>query len=921
MSDIEQFYDLLGHKEQTEIRALKLDKNFKPLPKEAKSIYVSSKKEFVETCEKLNGKYNLYAGLNERSKNGTNAKDVISVKRIFQDIDCINKPATEEDLNEAIKVCNDIVLKIEEKTGNKPYIIFSGNGYQLVYSIPEIKITESNREETQNQIQQFTKDLIKKFSNDKVKLDNVGDLPRIIRITGTTNIKGNKVSKFLGINKEENSKLKDYILSLKPETIEATKVKVGKLETSLMEILEKDEKIKNLFEGNIKGFVSRSEAEQSLICHLVGLNLDKAQIFKVMGSCKIGKWNEANVQYRNLTYQKALEIIDKKKKEKIQKEVKEVNSYNDIPINPEIKLNINSLIFEGIEKINLSPLKINRIYRIFNATLGKGHSKIFIITNPNENLNQGFQDLRLRKIDFNDLYKSYCKEKDFLLPNKKNIFNKETIKKYAEDDLKSFEIFEKEFEKHKSQTFFYEKIEATTNSSIIKAIKNFGFEKLLNNFIFENGSIDNNLYYVFRIGMLNFGNEYHKEVSKYNNHNLIITNTKTGKTTQLEKQTELKYDSATGSRLLGYSTGERSFEGDIQQQYKQIVLDDFSSANYQKEILDCLPSILENGKSLIGKGKKKILTECSSTFTLTTNSNKAIGEQELVLEFSKILNKLSETPQRIGSRFACVLFGNDFEEAITKDFILTKKEIEINKFLVKQIFEILSEFLITLKENLEIEKFLETKNSKWENLIQNISKNEKNFYGELRDFWESTKAGDRHHRGFALKQGVIDFFLDNEEKIILLIENKLELTQEDKKKIIKLSEENLERLNDLNFQSLRNIIKAQKSEAEYNNLRFKDLTLYVKELINATYKLIIDKPKEREKLIPFSMLNDYLDKNNTRYSNQARLLQAIPKKYQRINRDLKIFHMELLDKQGVFFIQTHKGILDNAYKLNTKEEE
>ena len=69
------------------------------------------------------------------------------------------------------------------------------------------------------------------------------------------------------------------------------------------------------------------------------------------------------------------------------------------------------------------------------------------------------------------------------------------------------------------------------------------------------------------------------------------------------------------------------------------------------------------------------------------------------------------------------------------------------------------------------------------------------------------------------------------------------------------------------------------------------------------------------------MLNDYLDKNNTRYSNQARLLQAIPKKSQRINRDLKIFHMELLDKQGVFFIQTHKGILDNAYKLNTKEEE
>jgi hypothetical protein len=308
---VKTFYDLLGHKKQTEIRAIELSKDFKT-SKVKGHYFVSSKKEFIDKIKEFDGKYNLYAGLNERIDKGTEAKDVISVKRIFADIDCITKPASAEDLKEAEKVTDTIISKIEEKTGLRATKIYSGNGYQLVFCIPEIEITEANREEVQAQVQQFLKDLIKKYSNDKVKLDNVGDLPRIIRITGTTNIKGGKTSEFIEVHKEENSKLREYILSLKPET-SLSNIKVAELETSFKEILEKDERVKNLFEGNINKFASRSEAEQSLVCHLIGLGFDKEQIFKVMASCKIGKWQTANIQYRELTYKKALEIIKKEK--------------------------------------------------------------------------------------------------------------------------------------------------------------------------------------------------------------------------------------------------------------------------------------------------------------------------------------------------------------------------------------------------------------------------------------------------------------------------------------------------------------------------------------------------------------------------------------------------------------------------------
>ena len=169
---IKIFYDLLGHKKQTEIRAIELSKDFKT-SKVKGHYFVSSPEEFISKVQELNGKYNLYAGLNERTEQGTEAKDVISVKRIFADIDCINKPSSAEDLKEAERVTDEIISVIDKQTGLRATKIYSGNGYQLVYCIPEIEITEENREEVQAQVQEFLKQLIKKYSNDKVKLDNV----------------------------------------------------------------------------------------------------------------------------------------------------------------------------------------------------------------------------------------------------------------------------------------------------------------------------------------------------------------------------------------------------------------------------------------------------------------------------------------------------------------------------------------------------------------------------------------------------------------------------------------------------------------------------------------------------------------------------------------------------------------------------
>ena len=95
--DVREFYRLLEHKNQTEIRVIELSEDFKT-SKVKKHFFVSSEEEFISKVKEFNGKYNLYAGLNERKDRGTVAKDVISIKRFFIDIDCKIKPSSEEDL-------------------------------------------------------------------------------------------------------------------------------------------------------------------------------------------------------------------------------------------------------------------------------------------------------------------------------------------------------------------------------------------------------------------------------------------------------------------------------------------------------------------------------------------------------------------------------------------------------------------------------------------------------------------------------------------------------------------------------------------------------------------------------------------------------------------------------------------------------
>jgi len=183
----ERCYDFLDHQNVTEIRFIDPKKKKQPFSK-----FINTKKEFVEVCESYNGQYNIYAGIHEREGEGTKGEHVVAIKTIIIDIDAIREkgfekqPATEEELKQAEIITDKIINDIKSKKGIK---LHSGNGFQLWFAIPEIRINNINRKSIENKLQLFQDLIIEKYDVNGA-IDKIGDLPRIIKVWGTYNIKG-----------------------------------------------------------------------------------------------------------------------------------------------------------------------------------------------------------------------------------------------------------------------------------------------------------------------------------------------------------------------------------------------------------------------------------------------------------------------------------------------------------------------------------------------------------------------------------------------------------------------------------------------------------------------------------------------------------------------------------------------------------
>ena len=210
--DAARFYEWLGHNsnEFTEIRVVN------PEGTKAQSFFVKSKAEFIGVCEEWSGRFHVYAGVNPRKTTSGKTEDTARVTAFPFDVDPPkykrNQSATDNEKKVAWDRLQEVKNYMDQRGFSNPYIDDSGNGYRLAY---KLNIPISNHGEIDAKLKAFFAEIKHEFSY----LDNISDLPRIIKVAGSMNLKGedtperpHRISKLIQVGDlKPNIKLQNYI--------------------------------------------------------------------------------------------------------------------------------------------------------------------------------------------------------------------------------------------------------------------------------------------------------------------------------------------------------------------------------------------------------------------------------------------------------------------------------------------------------------------------------------------------------------------------------------------------------------------------------------------------------------------------------------------------------------------------------------
>ena len=331
-------------------------------PSEQFFIIHNDIKYLLKLCNKFKLTGQICLGINERPNEQTKLTDKLpKINVILFDIDIRKEKKVKgiSPLNlkkEAKGVMEQCKTKLEELGFTADLIIDSGNGYHIYIKVDLDIPKYSTKEEFENT--DIYKQLVclenqlRQFNTENVEIDFLSkDIIRRVKIAGTYNIKRYKdadgkfklmpndqwrIAKIIYLNENINEKKNNEVFSnLSFDELEINEKTDGLFDIKpttdklqlLNEILEKDEKLKKLYNGIIsEEYKSRSEAELSFIIKLFYHKpFIESDIYKIMDTCQIGKWQEKGDSYKKLTVKKAFDYVRKHPKSIFSEERKKLH--------------------------------------------------------------------------------------------------------------------------------------------------------------------------------------------------------------------------------------------------------------------------------------------------------------------------------------------------------------------------------------------------------------------------------------------------------------------------------------------------------------------------------------------------------------------------------------------------------------------
>ncbi len=199
--------------------------------------FFDDEEAFVAECVRTNAAGNVYVGIQPRPrrlfdqapnairplKSGAGRKDIEVVTATVMDLDPVrpkDTASTDDELAAAVEATDAAAAWAEESGVARPARMMSGNGAQLWFAVPPIVVDDHNRDVVQTNLKAFEAEVRGQVESERIKVDSIHDLPRIIKVVGTVSRKGehtaerpHRVSAALdGLDRSEDPKLRERLL-------------------------------------------------------------------------------------------------------------------------------------------------------------------------------------------------------------------------------------------------------------------------------------------------------------------------------------------------------------------------------------------------------------------------------------------------------------------------------------------------------------------------------------------------------------------------------------------------------------------------------------------------------------------------------------------------------------------------------------
>ncbi len=240
---------------------------------------------------------NIYFGVCPREKKMGKEENIKQVNCLWVDLDCGSDE--ERELN---------LKKLNSFDPSPSSIVNSGHGYHIYWLLTNPFQINSNKDKM------YIKGILKGMCKE-LNADHCFDLSRVLRMPCTHNLKdpNNPLPvKTISFNPERKYTIQDFekykvdVHDFETFNIELENVEIPK---RFYEILEKDEKLKNTWEGNRPDFndSTRSPYDISLADQLLPYGFSQSQIAKILTESPSGKGKDASIPYLKHTINKAIE--------------------------------------------------------------------------------------------------------------------------------------------------------------------------------------------------------------------------------------------------------------------------------------------------------------------------------------------------------------------------------------------------------------------------------------------------------------------------------------------------------------------------------------------------------------------------------------------------------------------------------------